>query len=81
VIKFNELLIFSVVVIAGLSLLLFFISTISYIRIREMKLLFISLSFLVFSIKAIVFLYMRDERIILMDLIIIALLYAAAAKK
>ena len=80
-IEFNELLIFSVVVIAGLSLLLFLISIISYSRLREIKLLFISLSFLIFGIKDILFVYIRDERIILMDLIIIVFLYLAAIKK
>jgi len=72
---------FSVVVIAGLSLLLFMISMLSYSRLREIKLLFISLSFLVFFIKAILFLYINNRNLIIMDLLIIAFLYIAAAKK
>ena len=79
--KINELLMFSVVVIAGLSFLLFVISMISYSRLRELKLLFISLSFLVFFIKAILFIFMNSKNLIIIDLLIIAFLYIAAAKK
>jgi len=79
--KINELVMFSAVVISGLSLLLFIISMLSYSRLREIKLLFISLSFLVFSIKAILFIFINNRNLIVMDLLIIAFLYIAAAKK
>ncbi len=79
--KINELVMFSVVVIAGLSLLLFIISMISYSRLREIKLLFISLSFLIFFIKAVLFIFINNRNLIIMDLLIIAFLYIAAAKK
>ena len=79
--KINELVMFSAVVISGLSLLLFIISMLSYNRLREIKLLFISLSFLVFFIKAILFIFINNRNLIVMDLLIIAFLYIAAAKK
>ncbi|KAA0003074.1 MAG: hypothetical protein FE044_02025 [Thermoplasmata archaeon] len=79
--KINELVMFSAVVISGLSLLLFIISMLSYSRLREIKLLFISLSFLVFFIKAILFIFINNRNLIVMDLLIIAFLYIAAAKK
>ncbi|KAA0008091.1 MAG: hypothetical protein FE036_02565 [Thermoplasmata archaeon] len=79
--KINELVMFSAVVISGLSLLLFIISMLSYSRLREIKLLFISLSFLVFFIKAVLFIFINNRNLIVMDLLIIAFLYIAAAKK
>jgi len=76
---------FSAIVIAGISLLLFTISVISFKRIRETKMLFIGLSFLVFFIKAIIFLhqklYAKQNYLIILDLLIIIFLYIAAAKK
>ncbi len=78
----QEILLFLSVVVAGISLILFIISFISFKRINETKLLFISLAFLFFFIKAIVFLFIKKNvDIMLFDLIIIALLYMAAAKK
>ena len=78
----EELLLFSSVVIAGLSFLLFFISLISYHRIRETKLLFISIAFFLFFVKSIIGILLNIENyLILIDLIIIIMLYVAAAKK
>ena len=78
----QEILLFLSVVVAGISLILFIISFISFKRINETKLLFISLAFLFFFIKTIVFLFIKNNvNIMLFDLIIIALLYMAAAKK
>ena len=82
VFNIQEILLFLSVVVAGISLILFIISFISFKRINETKLLFISLAFLFFFIKAIVFLFIKNNvDIMLFDLIIIALLYMAAAKK
>ncbi len=78
----GEILLFSSIVITGLSFLLFFISMVSYIRMGEMKLFFISLSFLFFFIKGIYAIVANlTNYLILFDLIIIVLLYIAAAKK
>ncbi len=78
----EELLLFSSIVITGLSFLLFFISMISYIRMKETKLFFISIAFLIFFIKGFVAIVSDlTNYLILFDLIIIVLLYVAAAKK
>ena len=76
----DEIKIFASIVISGISLLLFFISLASFKRIREIKLLFISLSFFVFFVKGLLFLF-KESSLIFLDLIIIAFLYIAAAKK
>ena len=82
VFNIQAILLFLSVVVAGISLILFVISLISFKRINEVKLLFISLAFLFFFIKTIVFLFIKsDIDMMLFDLIIIALLYVAAAKK
>ncbi|MCD6171780.1 MAG: hypothetical protein J7J36_05150 [Thermoplasmata archaeon] len=82
VFNIQEILLFLSVVVAGISLILFVISLISFKRINEVKLLFISLAFLFFFIKTIVFLFIKSGiDMMLFDLIIIALLYVAAAKK
>lgn len=74
---------FASIVVAGISLLLFIISMISFNRVREIKILFISLSFLIFFIKSIVIIayYKQFGYLILFDLLIIFFLYVAAAKK
>ena len=78
----NELLLFSSVVCAGLSFLLFFISAISFKRIREVKLLFISVALLLFFIKGVVAIaYDILNHLVLIDLVIIVMLYLAAARK
>lgn len=76
----DEIKIFASIVISGISLLLFLISLASFKKIREIKLLFISLSFFVFFVKGLLFLF-KESYLIFLDLIIIALLYIAAAKK
>lgn len=78
----NELLLFSSVVSAGLSLLLFVISAISFQRIKEPKLLFISIALLLFFFKNVIaIVYDILTYLVLIDLIIIFMLYLAAARK
>jgi hypothetical protein len=79
----DELLMFESVVNAGLSLLLFSISAVSFHRIRDMKLMFISGAFLLFFVKSVAALLYEDllSSLALVDLIIIVMLYLAAARK
>jgi hypothetical protein len=81
-VKIEELLLFSSIVIAGLSFLLFFISAVSFKRIREIKLLFISIALLLFFLKSIIAIVENlANPLIFIDLIIIVMLYLAAARK
>ncbi len=77
----NEIVLFSVVVIAGISALLFSISMISYYKVREAKFMFIGLAFLFFMIKAVIFLFIQSYNVFLFDVLIIALLYLASTRK
>jgi hypothetical protein len=79
----DELLLFASVVNAGLSLLLFSISAVSFYRIRDMKLMFISGAFLLFFVKSGTALLYEDllSSLALVDLVIIVMLYLAAARK
>ena len=68
--------------VAGISLILFFISIVSFIRMREVKLFFISVALFLFFIKSILaIVYSLANYLIILDLIIIMMLYMAAAKK
>jgi len=82
-VKIKEILLFSATVTAGLSFLLFFISMVSFHRLREKKLLFISLALLILFIKAIISLMYQDflNSLVFMDFIIVLMLYLAAAGK
>ncbi|MCD6448243.1 MAG: hypothetical protein J7L58_04285 [Thermoplasmata archaeon] len=68
--------------IAGISFLLFFVSAVSFKRLREIKLLFISLALLLFFLKSIIaIVWNLANPLIFIDLIIILMLYLAAARK
>lgn len=82
---------FLAVLLAGLSLLLLSVSLISYRRIGNVKLLFVSMAFLLFFIKALVLILsllfnswsefgMRWE-LLMLDVIIIVMLYLSIARK
>jgi len=81
-VSIQEILIFSSVVTAGISLLLFIISAVSYTRLKEIKLLFISIAFFIFFLKGIIALLLEiATSLILFDFLIILLLYLSIVKK
>jgi len=82
-VKIKEILLFSATVTAGLSFLLFFISMISFHRLKEKKLLFISIALLLLFIKTLISLVYQDflNKMVFMDLLIVLMLYLAAAGK
>jgi hypothetical protein len=82
---------FLAILLAGLSLLLLIVSLLSYRRIRNVKLLFVSIAFALFFIKALVLIMsvisntwdefgMRWE-LLLLDVIVIVMLYLSIARK
>ncbi len=82
---------FLAVLLAGLSFLLFAVSVLSYRRVKNVKILFVSIAFLLFFIKALVLLVsvisntwdefgMRWE-LLLLDVIVIVMLYLSIARK
>ena len=82
---------FLVVLLAGLSLLLFLVSLVSYRRVGSKKFLLVSLAFLLFFIKALVLIAsilmdrweevgMRAE-FLLLDVIIVVMFYLSIATK
>ncbi len=74
---------FSAIVVAGISLLLFLVSLLSFKRIKETKMLFIGIAFLLFFIKALAIIFEKFYvgHLILLDLLIIISLYIASVKK
>ena len=69
---------------AGLSLLLFTVSLISYTRMRDSKFLFVTLAFLLFFMKgiAISLNYLQQQfQLVIMDLLIIFFLYLTIVKR
>jgi len=80
----DEIVLFSNIIVVGLSILLFIISMFSFYRVKNFKLLFISIAFLVFIIKGLLVLieYISQDLLIsIIDLVIILLLYFSVAKK
>ncbi len=82
---------FLTILLAGLSLLLFAVSLLSYRRVGSVKILIVSLAFLAFFMKALVLVGalmigsweewgMRWE-LLLFDVMIIVLLYLSIARK
>jgi hypothetical protein len=82
---------FLTILLAGLSFLLFVVSILSYRRVQNVKILFVSIAFLLFFIKALVLLVsvisntwdefgMRWE-LLLLDVIVIVMLYLSIARK
>ena len=80
----EEILLFSSVVMAGLSLLLFLVSLLSFYRVRDSKLFFVTLAFFLFFLKgAIISLRFLEQNLylVVVDLIIILFLYLTIVKK
>lgn len=82
---------FLTILLAGLALLLFAVSMLSYRRVGSVKILLVSLAFLVFFIKALILIGalmigswndwgMRWE-LLLLDVMVIVLLYLSIARK
>jgi hypothetical protein len=82
---------FLAVLLAGLSFLLFAVSVVSYRRVKNVKILFVSIAFLLFFLKAAVLLasivsnnwndYGMRWELLLFDVIIIVMLYLSIARK
>jgi len=81
VFNIHEIVLFSIVVTAGLSALLFGISMLSYYKVREIKFLFIGSAFLFFLIKSVIFYFIQNYNVFLFDVVIIVLLYLASVRK
>jgi hypothetical protein len=82
---------FLVILLAGLAMLLFVVSLISYRRVKNKKILLISIAFLLFFIKALLLITsilantwsefgMRAE-LLIFDVIIVVMLYLSIAMK
>ena len=72
------------ILIAGLSVMLFLLSIISYSRVKSVKLLIVGFGFLGFTIKGFLLIigYINQDIIgLIIDFIIILLLYFAVVKK
>lgn len=82
---------FLTILLAGLAFLLFAVSMVSYRRVKNVKILFVSIAFLLFFIKAAVLLagvvsntwndYGMRWELLLFDVIIIVMLYLSIARK
>lgn len=80
----EEILLFSSVVMAGLSLLLFLVSLLSFYRVRDSKLFFVTLAFFLFFLKGVIISLRFLEQnlyLVVVDLIIILFLYLTIVKK
>lgn len=75
---------FLIIIMAGLSALLLFLSVISWYRLKNVKLAIISIAFLIFFMKS-VFLFLDllsyDIKTVGIDALILILLYFAVIKK
>jgi len=80
----EEILLFSSVVMAGLSLLLFLVSLLSFQRVRDSKLFFVTVAFFLFFLKGVIIsldFLEQNLYLVVMDLIIIFSLYLTIVKK
>jgi len=80
----EEILLFSSVVMAGLSLLLFVVSLLSFYRVRDSKLFFVTVAFFLFFFKGVIISLDFLEQslyLVVMDLFIIFSLYLTIVKK
>ena len=80
----EEVLIFSSIVMAGLSLLLFTVSLVSYLRMKDSKFLFVTLAFFLFFLKGIVIslnYFEQQAQLVIADLFIIIFLYLTLVKR
>ena len=80
------------VALMGFSLLLFITSVVSYVRVRNNRLLFISLAFAVFFVKGLVLslaifvdsvnsAFTASVQLIVLDFVILALIYLGIVKR
>ena len=83
-VKIEEILLFSSVVMAGLSLLLLVVSLFSFSRLKTTKFLFVTVAFFLFFVKGIVISlqYLEQQtELVVVDLLIIFFLYLTIVKK
>jgi len=83
-VNIEEMVVFSSIVMAGLSFLLLLVSAVSYSRIRDLKMLFLTSAFLMFMIKGILLIAdiaSQSFLLIVFDLVIIVSLYLTVAKR
>jgi len=69
---------------AGLSLLLFIISLISYLRIKDSKFLFVTIAFLLFFLKGLLIslkYFEQQLQLVIIDLLVIIFLYLTIVKR
>ncbi len=68
----------------GLSFLLLMVSVVSYMRIRDIKMVFLIIAFLLFLVKGVLLLTDTTQQslsLIVLDLIILISLYVTVAKR
>ena len=83
-VKIEEILLFSSVVMAGLSLLLLVVSLFSFSRLKTSKFLFVTIAFFLFLVKGIAIAIQHLEQqteLVIIDLFIIFFLYLTIVKK
>ncbi|HHH78366.1 MAG TPA: hypothetical protein ENL18_04040 [Thermoplasmatales archaeon] len=75
---------FSSIVMAGLSSLLLLVSAVSYLRIRDSKMIFLMVAFLAFTVKGILLaadIFSQSLALIVLDFAIIVSLYLTVVKR
>ena len=80
----NDILLFLLIIMTGLSALLLLVSFVSWYRLRSIKLGLVSFAFVAFFVKAILQMFeiiTPDEKAVAIDFIILVLLYLAVTKK
>lgn len=82
--RMDDILLLLSILITGFSLLLFFVSMISYLKLRVSKFILIGIAFLGFTIKGILLLFefiSQGQIPLILDLFVIILIYFAIIKK
>jgi len=80
----EDILLFLSLLITGFSLLLFFISIVSYMKLKITKFFIIGIAFLGFTTKGILLLLeiiAQDQLSLILDFFVIILMYLAIIKK
>jgi len=80
----DDIFLFLTIVMAGVSGLLIFVSSVSWHRLRSFKLALVSCAFVIFFIKALLLIseiVHQDEKGVIIDCIILVFLYFAVIKK
>ena len=80
----DDFTLFLVMVMLGLSGLLFFVSMVSWYRVRHVKFLLVSLAFLAFFFKGVLQLIeflVQDEKAVMVDFVILILFYVSVVKR